>query len=90
MADGLSGLDAVRSTSLPFDLVITNSRMPHLSGPQLADCLRQEDPTLPIIHLSGSYGDSKAMPPDIPTLFKPFNMWELVNEGEKLMQERRP
>jgi DNA-binding NtrC family response regulator len=89
MADGLSGLDAVRSAYLPFDLVITNSRMPHLSGPQLADCLRQEDPTLPIIHVSGSHSDAKALPADIPTLFKPFNIWELVDEGEKLMEERR-
>jgi DNA-binding NtrC family response regulator len=89
MPDGLAGLDAVHSSSLPFDLVITNSRMPHLSGPQLANCLRQEDPTLPIIHISGSHGDPVgALPPDIPTLFKPFSLRDLVDEAEKLMHER--
>jgi two-component system, cell cycle sensor histidine kinase and response regulator CckA len=89
MTDGLGGLDAVRSSSLPFDLVVTNNRMPHLSGPQLAECLRQENPDLPIIHISGSHGHrATALPEDVPTLFKPFNIWELVDEGEKLMQER--
>jgi CheY-like chemotaxis protein len=90
MTDGLGGLDAVRSSTLPFDLVVTNSRMPHLSGPQLAECLRQENPTLPIIHISGSHGHpATALPADVPTLFKPFNIWELVTEGEKLMEKRR-
>jgi DNA-binding NtrC family response regulator len=90
MPDGLSGLEAARSSTLPFDLVITNSRMPRLSGPQLADCLRQEYPTLPIIHISGSHGHPpSSLPPDVPTLFKPFNLWDLVDEAEKLMQERR-
>jgi DNA-binding response OmpR family regulator len=89
MADGLAGLDAVHSSSLPYDLVVTNSRMPHLSGPQLADCLRRDDPTLPIIHISGSHGHpASALPSDVPTLFKPFNIWELVAEAEKLMDER--
>jgi DNA-binding response OmpR family regulator len=89
MPDGLSGLNAVRSASLPFDLVVTNSRMPQLSGPQLAVCLRQEDPTLPIIHISGSHGDSATtLPSDIPTLFKPFSLRDLVDEAEKLMRER--
>jgi DNA-binding response OmpR family regulator len=88
MTDGLSGLDAARSSSPPFDLVVTNSRMPHLSGPQLAQCLRDEDPNLPIIHLSGSHGHPATdLPDDVPTLFKPFNIWELVREGEKLMEE---
>ena len=90
MTDGLGGLDAVRSSSVPFDLVVTNSRMPHLSGPQLAECLRQENPDLPIIHISGSHvHPATALPDDVPTLFKPFSIWELVDEGEKLMDGRR-
>jgi CheY-like chemotaxis protein len=89
MPDGLSGLNSVRSASPPFDLVITNSRMPGLSGPQLADILRQENPALPIIHISGSHGHpATALPSDVPTLFKPFNIWDLVDEGEQMMQER--
>lgn len=87
VADGKSALDAARSTSLPFDLVVTNNRMPHLDGPHLAECLRELDPKLPIIHISGSNSARyENMPPDVPTLFKPFSIWDLVDEAEKLMQ----
>ena len=86
--DGLAGLDLVRSASLPFHLVITNSRMPHIDGPELAERLRELDPKLPIIHLSGSHSAHNSMPPDVPTLFKPFNMSDLVIEAEELMEER--
>jgi DNA-binding NtrC family response regulator len=89
MGDGMAGLDAVRAASLPFDLVVTNSRMPHLDGPHLAECLREIDPTLPIIHVSGSHGARlQEMPADVPTLFKPFKLWDLIDEAEKLIQER--
>jgi two-component system cell cycle sensor histidine kinase/response regulator CckA len=89
-ADGLAGLDVARSASVPFDLVVTNSRMPHLDGPHLAECLREIDPRLPIIHLSGSLGMNpvKDMPPDIPTLFKPFDIWKLVDQAEHLIRQR--
>ena len=50
--------------------------MPARAGPRAA------------IHLSGSHGSHKAMPSDIPALFKPFNMWDLVTEAEELMRER--
>lgn len=54
----------------------------------LAECLREIDATLPI-HVSGSHGTRlKAMPADVPTLFKPFNVWDLIDEAEKLIQER--
>jgi CheY-like chemotaxis protein len=76
---------------VPFDLVVSNSNMPYLDGPHLAECLRELFPTLPIIHLSGSHGSQhlKEMPADVPTLFKPFDIWELVTEGEKLIAERK-
>jgi DNA-binding response OmpR family regulator len=89
MADGLSALDAARSTSIAFDLVVTNNRMPHLDGPSLAACLRELDSKLPIIHISGSHGSRyDTLPPEVPTLFKPFKIWDLLDEAEKLMQER--
>jgi len=36
-----------------FDLVVTDLRMPHMSGLQFADALRQTQPLLPILFLSG-------------------------------------
>ena len=84
-ADGSTALDAVRATSLPFDLVITNSRNPRLLGPQLVDCLRELDPTLPVIHLNHSTRPEHPAA-DVPTLFKPFDLWALIDEAEKLIR----
>jgi CheY-like chemotaxis protein len=89
VADGLSALDAARSASVPFSLVITNNRMPHLDGPNLAACLRELDPTMPIIHISGSHGTRhQTMPLGVPTMFKPFSIWDLLDEGEEMIRER--
>ena len=86
--DGMAALELAQATSSPFDLVVTNSRMPHLDGPHLAACLRQLDPRLPIIHLSGSHGKPGEMPDGVPTFFKPFNISDLLAEAEQMMQER--
>src|SRR5690242_4388442 len=51
VSDGLAGLDAARIAAEPYDLVITNSCMPHLTGEQLIAHLRELFPTLPILHL---------------------------------------
>jgi hypothetical protein len=65
--------------------------MPHLDGAHLAERLREFDPTLPIIHMSGSHSGrgSRIMPPDVPTILKPFDIWDLVAEAENLMSQRR-
>ncbi|HZI73877.1 MAG TPA: response regulator [Gemmatimonadales bacterium] len=89
-ADGLAGLDVARSASVPFDLVVTNSHMPHMDGAHLAERLRELDPRLPIIHLSGSHSGrgSRTMPADVPTILKPFDIWDLVAEAETLIAQR--
>jgi CheY-like chemotaxis protein len=89
VADGRSALETARSATIRFDLVVTNGYMPHLDGPQLAARLRELDPTLPIIHVSGSHGSRReALPSEIPTIFKPFSMWDLLAEAEQLIQAR--
>ena len=89
--DGMAALDVARSASQPFDLVVTNSRMPHLDGPRLVECLRQLDPDLPIMHMSGSHGlgrTTQDLPADVPTIFKPFSVWGLLDEAEQLLRQR--
>jgi two-component system, cell cycle sensor histidine kinase and response regulator CckA len=87
--DGMAALGVARSASQPFDLVVTNSRMPFMDGPQLVEHLRQLDPDLPIMHLSGSHGlgTMKDLPADVPTIFKPFSIWGLLDEAEQLMDQ---
>ena len=77
--DGRAGWELLGSAAESFDLVVTDSRMPGMSGIELIRCLREHNPTLPIIHLSGSHVDTiYELPSDIRTLFKPFDLPLLV------------
>ena len=71
--DGLAALDACKTADAPYDLVITNNRMPHLSGEEMIARLRVACPGLPIIHLDDR-STSFTLPNDVPNLGKPFNL----------------
>lgn len=45
--DGLAGWDLVGRTGESFDLVVTESRMPGMSGTEFIHRLREHNPTLP-------------------------------------------
>ena len=48
--DGLAGWDLVGRAAESFDLVVTDSRMPGMSGTEFIHRLREHNPTLPIVH----------------------------------------
>ncbi len=49
-----SGADALEQfLAEPFDLVVTDYKMPRMGGLELIGCLRGQAPTLPIVLLSG-------------------------------------
>jgi CheY-like chemotaxis protein len=80
--DGLTAL-AIAAAS-PFDALLTDVRMPHMDGIALIQRMRADNPTLPIVVMSGH------APPDIAatigcsgsgpfvTLLKPMSMRSLV------------
>jgi DNA-binding response OmpR family regulator len=85
-ADGMAGYGLAKAH--PFDLVVTDSRMPYLNGRELVAWLRILSPLLPIIHMSGSHGESSRlgdMPANVPTIYKPFDVGELVKHAERLL-----
>jgi DNA-binding response OmpR family regulator len=85
--DGLAGLDAALTAADPYDLVITNNRMPHLSGAELVAQLRAAHPGLPILHLDDlSRPEAAELPPDVPNLRKPFNLAALLTYVGRLLQ----
>ncbi len=53
--DGSSALQTIRKNG-KVDLVITDGRMPDMSGLELARTLRQEQPTVPIIMITAYCG----------------------------------
>jgi DNA-binding response OmpR family regulator len=87
--DGLAGWECFSAAELQFDLVVTDSRLPHLSGSELVQRLREIHPTLPIINLSGSHGDRTtpdySLPPNVPILSKPFQLSKLVTLVRELL-----
>lgn len=60
-----------------FDLVVTDHRMPGMSGTDLARSLRERRPDLPILLVSG-YAEVEGVAPDLARLVKPFRKDELA------------
>ena len=83
---GVAGLDLISRAAESFDLVVTDSRMPGMSGCDFIRRLRAHNPTLPIVHVSGSHmSTSYDLPSDIRTLFKPFDLPDLVPTIQRLL-----
>lgn len=74
--DGQVAWDLVRlAAAPPFDLVVTDSRMPRLSGRSLVERLRERFPTIPILRITGDFGVFDEPPiPGIRLLNKPFSL----------------
>jgi two-component system cell cycle response regulator CpdR len=92
VANGQAALDAARGAEARFDLIITNNYMPGLSGAELIARVRQDFPSLPILHVDDitRRGRIPPLPTDIPTLYKPFSIaalraavLELLLEGQR-------
>ena len=84
--DSLAGWDLVGRAGESFDLVVTDSRMPGMGGTEFIHRLREHNPTLPIVHISGSHVDTiYDLPSNVCTLFKPFNLPDLVPTVRQLL-----
>ncbi len=88
--DGLQGWELARMADPPFDLVITDSRMPRMTGRELIALLRERFPGIPILRITGSDGMS-GLPPiaDVRTLQKPFAMADFIDAVEALLASGR-
>lgn len=72
-----------------IDLLITNTQMPGLSGPELIRSLRAQLPTLPILYIQNQEqlaGKSQDLPADVPTLREPFTPEQLLAAVRPLLQ----
>jgi CheY-like chemotaxis protein len=63
-----------------IDLLITNTRMPGLNGPQLIQHVRALLPALPILYIKnqGATALPEGLPRDVPMLAEPFTAEQLL------------
>ncbi len=83
--DGEAGWELVKGGTESFDLVVTDSRLPGITGCELVQLLREHSPTLPIIHLTGSLSSATGLPADVRTLLKPFDLPQLIPTVRELL-----
>ncbi len=88
VADGEAGLVAARNAELPYDLVVTNSYMPSLSGEELIGQLRNLYPGLPILHLQDLAHPIGPNASSVPTLYQPFSIDALLEAAARCLEER--
>jgi CheY-like chemotaxis protein len=70
-----------------YRLVVTDRKMPNMTGDQLAACIRRTWPRLPVIMLTGYPPEAK--PPGVDAvLLKPFSTAGLRATIEGLLQSR--
>jgi DNA-binding response OmpR family regulator len=72
-----------------IDLLITNTHMPGLNGPELIRYVRAELPTLPILYVKNQGHSTKVpdgLPADVPTLSEPFTPEQLLAAVAPLLQ----
>jgi PAS domain S-box-containing protein len=70
-------LHLLAAPAAPFDLVLTDQRMPGMSGTQLIEAMRQHCPHLPVVLCTGHYGESGDLTPQTSgakaVLYKPVH-----------------
>ena len=87
-AEALALWHTHRST---IDAVVTDLRMPEMSGIQLVATLRQEQPQLPVVYMSGYSDETLDDVHNAMTTFveKPFTIDTLVSSVQQVLLSRR-
>src|SRR5580765_1590496 len=73
----------------PVDLVLTDIRMPGMTGPELGRLVEQRWPGKPILYMSGFASEAfrtGLLRPDAPLLAKPFTREDLAREVRGLLE----
>ena len=91
-SDGLAALELALSLR-NVDLLVSNTYMEGLNGPQLIRQTRQKLPHLAILYIKNHddehAGVPEGLPPDVPTLAEPFTAQQLLAAVKPLIKPRR-
>lgn len=90
-SDGPAALEIARAQAANIDVLVTDVVMPRLTGPRVAQVLRERVPALRVLYVSG-YTDGVDLPPDTAEsrsafLAKPFTRGTLVGRVQALLDE---
>lgn len=88
--DALDGLTRLKEEGTPVDLLVTDLRMPNLSGTELVDALRRHGVPVPVFVVSGC-GDPEALRElsaagCVEYMEKPFQPPELVERIRSILE----
>jgi signal transduction histidine kinase/CheY-like chemotaxis protein len=89
--DALALHSTLSNTSTPIDLLLTDLIMPGMSGRTLACLLRERDPRLAVVFMSGYDDESAPGTPkdsDTPFVSKPFNETQLMMGVREALSRR--
>ncbi len=90
--DGASALQQLRAAAEPFDLLLSDVVMPGMSGSELARLVREQQPDIALLYMSG-YADDKVVLDAVASsgaacLAKPFTMHTLLDAVHTAMARR--
>jgi CheY-like chemotaxis protein len=76
--------------SARYDIVLTDLLMPGMSGWDVLAALRQRDPHVPVVIVTGSpvVGDPRASQPGVAVLKKPVDVAELDSMIKRMLRSR--
>lgn len=84
-ADGLEGLDLIKQEN--YDLIVSDIRLPYVSGIGLIKVAREINPKIPIISVTafGKHPEETAKEEETVVLSKPFQLEELSQKVNELL-----
>jgi len=82
VSNGMAAISAVETGG--FDAAVLDVLMPGVSGDAIADRLRRSHPNLPVLLMTGDYGEQFVVDAPAPVLRKPFAPEELVRAVREL------
>lgn len=76
-SNGRDALDLIEKESLKPDLLVTDMFMPEVSGLELYNILKEKEPDMKVLFMSGYSEEAEKIVQDVPFIQKPFSMDKL-------------
>ncbi len=89
---GETAIELLKNLPEPVDLLITDIVMPDMDGPALVEWVREREPSMRVICISGyaeeTFRKRLSAEPDIHFLPKPFSLEQLAGKVKEVMRQR--